>query len=187
MGRPTVAGLRARTGQAAVAIDNLLRHMLVRAARGAVWALTGLVDGDGNEEVEPAVPVYGQLGVWALPPSSGAPEVIVAHLGGKSGNPVVVAARDEATRRALEEALGGLAPGETAVFGAGGVVLLRADGTVEIRSWTGTAKRLVTEDDLAAHRSWVAAHIHADPVSGFTGAPTVAPPVPAYTSVLKGE
>jgi hypothetical protein len=55
------------------------------------------------------------------------------------------------------------------------------------RSPNGTAVPLATKADLDAHVTWAKAHVHPDPVSGFTTAPTTQPPDPVGTSVFKGE
>lgn len=188
MGRPTIQDLRDRDGKPANSLRNLVRHYVITKASGAVWKLLGLIDGDGNKEREDA-PIFPGIGIWARPPSSGAPEAIVNMVGAATGNPAIVAMRDEKTRAALDAALGGLKEDETAVFNSSAVVVLKVDGTIEIRSWNGTAQRLVTESDFNAFRSWVLTHAHLGVTTGAgtSGAPSTVAPSGTFTQKLKGQ
>jgi phage gp45-like len=173
MARQTIKSLRDRSSKPVNDLRNLVRHYVVTKAAGAVWKLLGLIDGDGNEEKEDA-PIFPGIGIWARPPSSGKPEAVVNLVGASTGNPAIVATRDEKTRAALDQALGGIKAGETTTYGEKSVVYHKADGTIEARSWDGTAKRLLTEDDFEAFKSWVKNTMNS-------------PPSTAYTKVLKGQ
>lgn len=183
MARQTIKSLRDRAGQPANQLRNLVRHYVVTKAAGAVWKLLGLIDGDGNEEKEDA-PIFPGIGVWARPPSSGKPEAVVNLIGASTGNPAIVAMRDEKTRAALDKALGGIKAGETTTYGEKSVVYHKDDGTIEARSWTGTAVPLATKADVDNLRTWLIAHLHS---GGGGGTPTTTPPAAAGTKKLKGE
>lgn len=58
--------------------------------------------------------------------------------------------------------------------------------TEDGRILAGGTAELATKADLEALREWIATHVHPDPSSGFTGAPSTPPPSPAGTSTLRG-
>jgi phage gp45-like len=185
MARATAENLRDRAAGALARLRNVIRRLEVVVATGSTWRLEGVEDDEGNVEAQDAEPFLG--GALYRPAAGAKVQAVVALVGAESGHPVVVALRDEATRAAVEAALG-IAAGEAALFGpSGAVVYFKSDGTIEARDKSGTAQRLVTEADFAALRTWLAAHVHPDPASGFTGAPTTSTPSPTYTTKLKGE
>jgi hypothetical protein len=105
---------------------------------------------------------------------------------------VLTAFRDEATRQAVA---GGLADGETCVYNDKAIIIVKADGTVEIRLAGGVAIALATKADLdklrANFNSWTpvpndgGAALKAIMVAaaGILGLPTW----PVGTTVLKAQ
>lgn len=115
----------------------------------------------------------------------------MAAVGGTK-TPAIVATRDEATRKA---AVGNLAEGETAVYNDKAVIVLKADGTVEIRLVGGVAIPLATKQDLIDLRtkllSWTPVAMDGGAALKLILTTWLGPgPVyswPAGTTVLKGQ
>ena len=127
----------------------------------------------------------------ARPPAGVKPEAIAVSIAGNKAT-AIVATRDEATRQAVA---GDLAEDETAIFNTQALVVVKADGTVEIRLAGGVASPLATKADLdklrANFSSWT-------PVANDGGAAlkavmTAAGGIlhgsdwPVGTTVLKGQ
>lgn len=129
----TVAELRGRTDAARTALRSLVRRVVATVTNaGSVWNFRGYVDAAGNQETFDRVEVFQGIGFSARPAAGGRPEAIVLNVGGGKGHPVAVATRD---RRLVVE---GLAEGETAIHNAAGaVVILKADGAIEITPAAG--------------------------------------------------
>ncbi|MGL5361517.1 MAG: hypothetical protein ACRDBH_01460 [Bosea sp. (in: a-proteobacteria)] len=158
--------------------------MLASRMAAAVWQVFGVRIG-AQREVLDGVEVFHGVGVAAIPAADGRPEAIVVNVG-DARLPVIVATRDEKTRALVVPS--SMAAGDTCIYSAGAIVYVRADGTVEVRSPDGVAKKLALHDELVSLRSYVLTHIHAV-TGGATGAPTTLPlpAVPVGTQVLKGE
>ena len=162
-------------------VAGLLRRMVVRFSAQGIWELAGF---STLKEVVRSEGFQG-LGFWARPPSGVTVEAIVVSIGG-SDHPVVVALRDETTRRAVANAL--LAD-ESIQYNSSVRVHAKANGTVEVRAHGGVALPLATKADIDALRTYVAAHIHSGVTTGggVSGTPSVSPPDAVGTTVLKGE
>jgi phage gp45-like len=176
------------TGELLRLVRGLIRRMRVTLTTGARWQLLGQRGGAGGDETID-VEAFTGIGVYARPPSSGNPEAITAAVGG-ARTPVIVATRDEATRRAVA---GDLAEGETAVYNDKAIVVIKADGTVEIRLVGGVAVPLATKADLDVLRTAISSAAIA---LGAGGAADIvakadlalAPkPWPVGTTVLKAQ
>lgn len=166
------------------AARGLVRRMMVSKAANVIWQLAGVRVYNAQESFE--AEVFQGVGFAALPPASGSTEAVVVNAG-SANVPVIVATRDEKTRSATVPS--SFKAGETCVFTPTSIVYLK-DGRVEVRSPSGSAKRLATLDDLNALKTWIAAHTHSGGIltGGLTGTPSLpAPPSPAGTSVLYGE
>ncbi len=176
----------------AAAVSGAARDLLGRIRRfgitrttSAIWQVVGHVLLDKTRETRDAE-VFPGVGFYARPPASGTPEAIVVFPGG-AGNPIIAATRDETTRRAVFNLAGELAPGETAVFNASAVVILKADGSIEIRSAGGVALPVPTLAYFNAMRATYAAHTHLDPATGSTGVPSNVIAAPVGTTKAKLE
>lgn len=171
--------------------------MVVTRTSTALWQIAGHSLFDGKRETYDA-PAFTGIGFYARPPADGNPEAAVLFVGG-AGNPIIAALRDEKTRAAVFAVAGELAPGDAAVFSPAAVVLVKADGTVEIRAPGGAAVALATKADVQAVRDELNQHTHGPgsyivtlpgpsvvPVTG-TSAPGPAVTAPAGTTVLKAQ
>lgn len=190
----TVRGWREETSPERRRGDGMIRRMPVRLTAGVFWRVEGhrLLDGRTKEARD--AEVFSGVGFYARPAAGAKAEAIVAFLGDDGQNPVVVATRDEAARKAIAQ----LEQNSTAMFNAGAnatIVLIKPDGTVEIRRGNGVAAKLPTLADYNALRTFVNAqfsgpgHTHATP-SGTTTATTpvgTPPGAPAGTVVLKAQ
>lgn len=187
MSWPTVKDLAKVTDPLWLRLQGLVRRLVATATAFPRWQVAGVrgVDGTETDRVE----VFSGVGYQARPAAGRTAEVVVLNVDGRAGAAVAVATRDEAGAAAARAAAtGGLAAGDTIVHGDDLLVHLDASsGTVEVRTHGGAAVSLATKADIEALRTWLIAHIHPDPASGFTGAATTTPPTPAGTSVLKGE
>ena len=170
------------TSPALIALRGMVRRMVVAKAGALLWDLLGVQVGTtaATRERPKAEAFYG-IGIAALPAANGRPEAIVLNVGAAKA-PVIVAARDAKTQ---QEVVPTLAAGDICVYSSGAIVHVRADGTVEIRTPNGVAKRLATVDDVNA----LAVFVNNLAVGG-TGSAVIPPntvPRPVGTQVLKGE
>lgn len=173
------------------AVRGALRRLVVTLTEGARWQLSGRKVAGDQETID--VEVFGGIGYHARPRASGgSPEAVVVSLGG-NGAPVAIATRDEQTRQAVA---GSLAPDETAIHNSQAIVVLKANGTVEIRSANGVAVPLALKSDVDAIRTAYLAHTHVVATAGTAAAqtgtaaavvPAFQPPPNAGTTTLKGE
>lgn len=180
----SISKLAERTDPLVNRVAGMIRRMAIQTTARALWQLVGYRNPDGTNETMP-VEQFGGIGFYARPPASGKPEAIVVMVGGPT-SPAIVATRDEATRAAM---VGNLESDETAVYSSKAVVLIKADGTVEIRSKTGVAVPLATKADVEALRAWAAAHTHAvnlTPTPLAIPSPAL-PPLVTGTTKLRGE
>lgn len=167
-----------------------IRRMAITRTNSAIWQIAGHVLLDGTKETRNAE-VFSGHGFYARPPSSGTPEAIVVFPGG-AGNPIIVATRDETTRKAVFQAAGELAAGETAIFNGTTIVVLKVNGTVEIRSVGGVAQALVTKADHDALVSWIKNQMviitpSGNSTPGTAPLPAVQAPSATGTTVLKAQ
>lgn len=161
-------------------LQGAIRRMAISVTSRVLWQLSGFRNVDGTTESTEAEPFTG-IGFYSIPPGGGAPEAITVMVGG-GNSPAIVATRDEKTRATIAK----LAADETAVFTSKAIIVIKANGTVEIRSKDGTAVPLATKADIDALISTFNAHIHA--ASGLpTTIPCVMVPNPAYPDPMHPE
>lgn len=177
-------------------VAGMVRRLLVEFSSSSIPAhkITGIWQLRGFRELKEVVKleVFQGIGIWARPPKSDPrPHVeAIAVSVGDSDNQVVVATRDEKTRKALVLALD-VVEDETLLHNTQAVVAIRADGTIQARSYGGAAVPLATKADLQALRDWINdTMVIVTP--GGSSTPGVFgggshPPAPAGTTVLKGE
>ena len=163
-----------------IRVAGMVRRMAISLTTKVLWQLVGFRLPDGTREVVSAE-VFGGIGFFARPPSSGDPEAIVVSVGDASA-PMIIAVRDEKTRAAIA---GALRLGETAVYTDQVIVHLRDDGTIEARSAGGAAVPLATRADVAALANFVQGLL-----VGGTGSTPVPPgtvPQPTGTRRFRAE
>lgn len=108
-----------------------LRGLVRRTTLGVTseifrWAVKGFVDDENNEESDDAE-VFQGVGFASRPPSDSNAEVIVVNVGAQGDHPVIVASRDEDTRR---EILSELNADESAMFNSQCVMLIDDGGVI---------------------------------------------------------
>lgn len=182
-----------------ISVRGMVRRMVVSLTNAVKWQLTGVPLPDGNGGVAPEVrsaEVFSGIGFFSRPPKTGAPEAAVLSLGGDASAPLVVATRDEKTRA---EVAGDLDEDETITFNSSTIVYNKKNGTVEIRTPSGTAVELALKSDVEAVDQKYANHLHGaagapttGPLAAFTpGTPPVSVPLPPAqivgTTVLKAQ
>lgn len=165
-------GLKKEAAHAAGAI----RKVAISLTSRALWQLLGFKQLDGTKEAFPAEPFLG-IGFHARPPASGKPEAIVLMVGDDARTPVVVAVRDEATRKAIASTL---KLDETAMFNSKSIIHVKDDETIEARSKSGTAVSVATVADLQRIISAITTAIAA------LGGAVSAPELDALLTALQG-
>jgi len=183
--------LARETGAERRELVGKIRKTLVSLSSGAVWQFLGaLVQGVARETF--AAEVWQGIGFASRPRTTSKAEALLVYVGRGARQVQAVAMRDEDLRRV---AAANLEPDETAIFSSKSIVVIKADGSVEIRSIGGTPAPLALKSELAALRTAFLAHTHVLTIaaasgSGGTGTAaitttTVAAPV--GTTVLKAE
>lgn len=141
----------AETGPTKRYIYGLVRRVGITLSRTAAkWQVRGKRGGTGGDEVFD-VELFPGIGIFARPPADGAPEACLVSIGGTKSS-AIIATRDEKTRKLIAAQVG---EGETAVYNPSGIVLLKADGTIEIRSHAGIARSVAFTDELNALKDYV--------------------------------
>ena len=175
-------------------VRGMIRRVSVTLTTGVLWQVRGYKKGanaQGGDETFNQEPFTG-IGFYSTPPSSGTPQGIVAAYGSTKTS-AIIALRDEATRKI---GAGDLAQGETCVYNDKARIIVKADGTVEIRLHGGVAVPLLTLAEGQAIVSAFNSHVHVatgatSPTSGpvdstLTHAP-IAIATPSGTAVLRGQ
>jgi hypothetical protein len=166
------------------AFRGAIRRFAVRFTSGAHWQLTGHRLGTDRET--PTAEVFAGVGFYSRPVAGAKAEAIAARIGDNE-HTVIVATRDEDLRRLYRAELDG--DGDiAAMFNRSTIVLIKPDGTVEIRSRGGTAHKLVTLEEHQDLRDWIANSMTIVTPSGNSTPGTLDPPPSATgTTVLKAE
>ncbi|HEY6179067.1 MAG TPA: hypothetical protein VIX73_31655 [Kofleriaceae bacterium] len=166
----------------AVGVTNVLSG--VGTTTASFWQVVGhlLLDNTTRETAD--AEVFSGVGFYARPPAGANAEAIVAFPGGPS-NPVVVASRDEATRK---KSVGAANQDETYVYNSQVVLRLSNSGLIQAFLIGGpTPVALALLSDVQGVVSAYNGHTHA--VAGGTAAavvPTQRAPAPVGSSVLRG-
>lgn len=180
-------------------VRGMIRRVAITLTTGVKWQILGSRGQSGGDETYNYEPFTG-IGFYSTPPASGKPEAIVAAYGSVK-TAAIVATRDEATR---QQGAGDLAQGETCVYNDKARIIVKADGTVEIRLHGGVAVSLALKSDVQSIRDYVnnqfcALGGHTHVVSGAAtttiaavaaaGAnpPTTVPANPTGTTQLKAQ
>lgn len=179
--------LKEEQGSTARANASRLRRMAVSVTSRVFWQLLGYRSHEGKQPTTDAEPFMG-IGFYARPRPTDKAEAVLASIG-DARHSVIIATRNEDVRKQIAN----LEADETAIFTSSAIVVIKANGTVEIRSANGVALPLATKADVDAVRNALHDHTHLyiPPGSGggtpieTTGNPSV--PAPAGTSVLKAE
>jgi hypothetical protein len=184
-------------------VAAIVRRVVVTLTSKVSWQVKGFDSPAGTNVF--SAEIFPGIGFYARPPAKGGKvEAVVVNVGADAGTPAIVGTRDEATRAAVDAAIGGFKDDESGVFNTKSIVRVKADGTIEARSIGGAAVALATKADVDALAAYVAKQFdaaagHKHVVAGAatttitTGtaalpAPTLeAPPAAAGTSKLKGE
>jgi phage gp45-like len=137
----TVEQLAQVTDPALVRAYGAIRRFVVTLTDSARWQIAGVLMPDGREAHR--AEVFSGVGFYSRPPADVQTEAVVV-MSGDASNQLVVAVRDEKTRAAV---VGDLKADESAIYNSVALVYVKADGTIEARSKSGTALRLMTVAD----------------------------------------
>ncbi len=147
--RHTADFLHLATGE----VPRRLRSMLSRRQIDNVESTGDRVRALGREALDGSyeddtMDQFSPVGLIGRPADDAAVESLVAFVGADGSHPVSVSCLD-GTRRAVIEQVG-LEADEVIVYNTQSMVRILADGTVEIRSLTGTAQSLAFVDSVNA-------------------------------------
>lgn len=159
-----------------------IRRMTIKLATKALWQLVGF-SMDGADEVVNSE-VFAGIGFYARPKQGNKLEAIVLMVGADASTPVIVATRDEATRAAVEQAIGGFAPDTSALYNTKSIVMAKPDGTIEARTVGGTAKALPTLLSVQQIGDALAGAITTLTASGTPAALVAIVPLQAFADAL---
>jgi phage gp45-like len=165
----------------AVSVTNVLAG--VGTTTASFWQVVGHLLLDNTTKETADAEVFSGVGFYARPPAGANAEAIVAFPGGPS-NPVVVASRDEATRKKVA---GDAGQDETWVFNSQVALRLTNSGLIQAFLVGGpTPVKLALQSDvdgvITAHNG----HTHTDPQGGVTGPANTTAPASVGSSVLRG-
>lgn len=169
------------------AMAGMVRLMPIKLTVGQAWRVEGHLLLDSRTREVHDAPVFMGVGFASRPAPNANAEAVVVFPGGSS-NPVIIATRDEDARKLINSQVDQDA---AAVFNRSTIILVKPNGTVEIRAIGGTATKLPTLADYEALRSAFNAHVHATAGTGPPVPPTPAAGIPvappAGTAVLKAQ
>lgn len=165
-----------------------LRRMAVSVTSRVFWQLLGPKSHESKQPTTEAENFSG-IGFYARPLTTDKAEAVLASIG-DARHSIIIATRNEDVRKQIAN----LEPNETAIFTSLSTVVIKADGTVEIRTKDGTAQSLATKADLQAVVDALDGHTHKyiPYPGGVAGTPIVTTdnpsvPDPDGTTVLLGE
>lgn len=141
-------------GPDARTLAGKVRRFVLGVTTRTLWQIIGHTLLDAKPETHNAE-VFGGAGFVNRPGGRNA-EAMVIFTGETAMSPCIIAIRDQEMAAALIAALGGLALGESAMgSGEEGEVACfvhcKADGTVHVRTPSGTAVPLITFDEFMRH------------------------------------
>lgn len=180
-------------GRAARRLRSLIsrRQLALDDSDGERVTALGREAMDGSVE-EDEMDGFGPVGLASRPAADTTVEAAVAFVGADGAHPIALSYLD-GQRRIVINAVG-LDADETLVYTSQAVVKLCADGTVEIRSLSGSAKRLATAEEVKQLRDEFLAHTHTTPQGPSAGPenppgmPILEPKIPIVgTAVLRAE
>lgn len=164
-------------------VRGMIRRMAVTFSDKVKWQLLGNRGGSGGDEVA-SFDVFSGIGFFSRPPRSGKPEAIVASYG-STRTSAIIATRDEATRQV---GAGDLQEGETCVYNDKARIIVKADGSVEIRLHGGVALSLALKSDYDGLADWIHSTMVIATPSGNSSPGTVnVPPEATGTTVLLAQ
>ncbi len=143
---------------------GMVRRFVVNLTTGTLWRTVGHLLLAGARELHDAE-VFSGVGFYARPKVGHNAEAVVVFPGG-AANPIIIATRDEDARKAMAK----LNADETAVFNSTTVIVIKKDGTVEIRAGSGTAQPLPTRAEFNALVSKFNSHTHVVATTGTSSA-----------------
>jgi hypothetical protein len=169
---------------------GMVRRMAVTVTSGAFWQVVGGLLLDGVTKETRAAEPFSGIGFYARPAPGVNAEAIVLNVGAAPENPVIVATRDEDSRKKFAN----IAQDETSAYNTRTKILILKTGEVTVGRHTAgdtALRRLAFVDELNDLRAWVInqftgpGHTHATP-SGVTTAVTPFDPTGAPDEEFPG-
>lgn len=139
MSYKTAADYKREQGPDARTNASRIRRMLLGVTSRVFWQLVGYKSHETKQPTTDAENFSG-IGFYARPRSSDRAEAILASVA-DARHSVIVATRNEDVRKVMAD----LDEDETAIFTSSAIVIINADGTVEVRSQLGVAQSLANE------------------------------------------
>lgn len=175
---------------------SMVRRMTIRVTSGAFWQVVGglLIDQLTTEQHQ--AESFSGIGFYARPKSGANTDALVGFAGGAE-NPIIVATRDEATRKRVAK----IGPDETAAFNTQSILHITKAGKIlaYLAGHVADAVGLAKVSELNNLRAFVmqqfapAGHTHAVAGASTTVVTAIVTPVTAPatdydgTEVLKGQ
>jgi hypothetical protein len=196
----SVEDARRQTGSDNRSMLNMVRRFTITVTRTVKWGVRGIRQLDGLTDETRELETFPNIGFFSRPPPGANAEAIGICPGADADNTVIVATRDEATRKRVA---GGIDQDETIVFNSVCLAICKKTGKVEVRLPGGVALPLPTMADMENLRQFVVnqfssagGHTHAVVGAATTTittvatpgtAPTVSPAAVVGTTVLMGQ
>lgn len=184
----SAADLKREQSPEAKSNASRIRRLAVSVTSRVFWQLLGYKSHESKQKGIDAENFSG-IGFYARPKTSDKAEAVLVSVG-DARHSVIIATRNEDVRKQIAN----LAENETAIFTSLSTVVIKADGTIEIRSKDGTALPLPTLADLQAVVDALDSHSHlyipypggvAGAPVATTGNPSV--PDPDGTDIIRAE
>lgn len=177
--------LAGKVRRMAIGMTNVLAG--VGTTTASFWQVVGHLLLDNTTQETADAEAFSGIGFYARPPAGANAEAIVAFPGGPS-SPVVVASRDEATRKAVA---GAALQDETFVFNSKVAIRCTASGLVQVYLVGGPVPvQLALKSDVDNAVTAYNAHKHTGVQTGggISGPPQVGDHAPSAvgSSVLRG-
>lgn len=166
-------------------LAGVARRVAVRLTSSAFWQTIGHLLLDNTTQETADAEVFSGIGYYARPPAGANAEAIQIHPGGPA-NPVLVAMRDEATRKKVA---GAALQDETFVYNSKVAIRLTSGGRIQAYLVGGPAPvQLALKSDVDAVVSAHNGHTHpgVSPGAASTGLTTNTAPAATGSSVLMG-
>lgn len=141
----TTEDSRRGTGTENRGIKGMFRRLAVQVTRTAFWQLAGVLLLDQRTRETTEAEVFSGVGFYSRPKQGANAEAIVGHVGGAE-NPVIIATRDEDTRKRVAK----IDQDETAAYNTVAIMLIKKNGTIELRLAAGVAQKTILGETYRA-------------------------------------
>lgn len=167
---------------------GMIRKFKILLTSGSIWQVLGHKLIDNTPETR-FPEVFSNIGLFARPPAGANAEAVGVSMGGAAGNLVVVATREEDTRKRVAV----LEQDETCIYNSVVVATCKKTGQLWICAPGAAPVAVALASELNALRAFVtqqfagAGHVHAVSGGTTTAVTPVLAPVPLQSSTYPGS